>query len=170
MWTAHPPAASIQVNPFSTIRRTHGAAQRSLRPLRPDDVPRRAPYIVGVTDPDPLGRAALQARWLHLTRVVLPGLAASRGWPVRADHCFQRILLDAACGGCWYDHIGGRPAFAHADPALLARAVTLAEAAAAGTADLTALNRRSLAWRRARRDQSTKSCAATLQLVGTPVL
>lgn len=70
-----------------------------------------------------------------------------RGWPVRADHCFQRILLDQACGGCWYDHIAGRPAYAHADEAVLARAVTLAEGARDGTVDLPAMNRQSLAWR-----------------------
>lgn len=82
-----------------------------------------------------------------MTRAELPALAGQRGWPVRADHCFQRILLDQACGGCWYDHIAGRPAYAHADDAVLARAVTLAEGARDGTADLPAMNRQSLAWR-----------------------
>ena len=93
----------------------------------------------------------MQARWLHLTRQVLPALAGERGWPVSADHCFQRILLDNACGGLWYDHIVGRPAYTHADPAILARAVELGDAAIAGTVDLVALNYRSLAWRRAAR-------------------
>lgn len=92
-------------------------------------------------------RAALEARWLDLTRRVLPSLAAERGWPVRADHCFQRILLDNAFGGTWYDFVARRPAYAHADAAALARAVALGEAAAAGTADVAALNRRSLGWR-----------------------
>lgn len=92
-------------------------------------------------------RAELEARWLTLTRETLPGLAAERGWPVRADHCFQRILLDNACGGRWYDHVAGRPAYRHADDAVLARAVALGEAAVAGEADLHALNRASLAWR-----------------------
>ena len=156
-----PPGVSI----FDHSPRDRCSAAQRAWPA-PDDEPRGRSYIAGVTDPDPPTQPILQARWLHLTRIVLPGLAASRGWPVRADHCFQRILLDAACGGCWYDHIGGRPAYAHVDPALLARAVALAEEAAAGTADLTALNRRSLGWRRARRDQSTKSCEATLQPAG----
>ncbi|WP_294322028.1 GCN5-related N-acetyltransferase [uncultured Sphingomonas sp.] len=92
-------------------------------------------------------RAALEARWLDLTRRALPGVARERGWPVVADHCFQRILLDHAFGGTWYDHVAGRPAYAHADPAALARAVTLGEAALAGDADLAALNRQSLMWR-----------------------
>ncbi|TKD50864.1 GCN5-related N-acetyltransferase [Sphingomonas baiyangensis] len=93
----------------------------------------------------------MEARWLDLTRRTLPGLAQERGWPVTADHCFQRILLDAACGGCWYDHVEGRPAYARADAALLARAVALAEGAITGEVDLHALNRRSIAWRKARR-------------------
>lgn len=92
-------------------------------------------------------RATLEARWLHLTRQLLPALAPARGWPVRADHCFQRILLDAACGGRWYDTIEKRPAYAHAPEAVLSRAVALAEAAIAGQADLHALNRQSLRWR-----------------------
>lgn len=97
---------------------------------------------------DPIfDRPALEARWLDLTRRVLPSLAAERGWPVRADHCFQRMLLDNAFGGVWYDFVRRRPAYAHAGEAALARAVALGEAAVAGTADLADLNRRSLAWR-----------------------
>ena len=100
---------------------------------------------------DPDDRSAAQARWLHLTRVLLPAVAGARGWPVQADHCFQRIFLDMACEGVWYDHISGRPAYAHAAPALLDRAIALAEAALSDGADLPDHNRRSLAWRRARR-------------------
>ncbi len=93
-------------------------------------------------------RADLEARWLTLTREMLPALAAPRSWPVRADHCFQRILLDNACGGRWYDHVAGRPAYRAIDEARLAESVRLGEAARDGTADLHALNARSLAWRR----------------------
>ncbi len=92
-------------------------------------------------------RAGLEARWLDLTRRELPGLAQSRGWPVRADHCFQRILLDHAFGGVWYEHVAGRPAYAHADAIALSHAVALGEAAVAGDADMAELNRRSLGWR-----------------------
>ncbi len=98
-----------------------------------------------MTDPT---RATLEARCLHLTRVTLPDLAVTRGWPIRADHCFQRILLDHAVGGCWYDHVTGRPAYRYADPGALTRAIALGEAAFAGEADMAALNRQSLAWRR----------------------
>ena len=94
-----------------------------------------------------MDRRALEARWLALTRETLPALAPMRGWPVRADHCFQRILLDNALGGRWYDHVAGRPAYRHLDDAALARAVALGEAAAAGEVDVALLNRRSLAWR-----------------------
>lgn len=95
-------------------------------------------------------RAAAEARWLSLTRAALPAVADAREWPVRADHCFQRIFLDNACGGVWYDHIDGRPAYASAPRDVLDAAIALAEAALAESADLAELNRRSLAWRRAR--------------------
>jgi hypothetical protein len=96
-------------------------------------------------------RTELEKRWLHLTRVTLPGLSASREWPVREDHCFQRILLDAVCGGVWYDHVKGRPAYRRIEAERLAAAVTLGERIVAGDVDLRALNARSLAWRRGRR-------------------
>lgn len=88
-----------------------------------------------------------EQRWLTLTRVTLPALASERGWPVRADHCFQRILLDNACGGRWYNHIRGRPAYTHAPDAILDAATALGERAISGEDDLAALNRRSLGWR-----------------------
>lgn len=98
-----------------------------------------------------MNREELEVEWLRLTREVLPALAEARGWPVSADHCFQRILLDAACGGRWYDAIAGRPAYRHAPATVLERAVALGRAAVAGDADLPALNAQSLAWRRAAR-------------------
>lgn len=95
----------------------------------------------------PEDRAALETRWLDLTRRVLPALAGERGWPVRLDHCFQRILLDNALGGRWYDHVARRPAYRYLPADALARAVALGEGCASGAADLPALNRRSLGWR-----------------------
>jgi hypothetical protein len=105
-------------------------------------------------------RAALEAAWLELTRRALPALAAERGWPVRADHCFQRILLDNAVGGVWYDAIAQRPAYRHASDAVLADAVALGRAAVAGSADLPALNARSLAWRRQAKASASRSSVA----------
>ncbi|MBB3346557.1 MULTISPECIES: GCN5-related N-acetyltransferase [unclassified Sphingomonas] len=93
-------------------------------------------------------REERERRWLALTREVMPGLARARGWPVHADHCFQRILLDHACGERWYDAIAARPAYRHATDAQLDAAVALGEAVVAGDADLAALNRQSLVWRR----------------------
>jgi hypothetical protein len=104
-----------------------------------------------------INRAALEAAWLDLTRHELPALAASRDWPVRADHCFQRILLDNAVGGVWYDAIPRRPAYRHADMATLERALDLGRAAIAGTADLHRLNARSLAWRRQAKASASRS-------------
>ena len=100
-----------------------------------------------MAEPAGLDRPALEARWLRLTRTALPGLAAARRWPVSADHCFQRILLDHAIGGCWYGQVAGRPAYRHIDTGRLAAAVALGEAIAAEKADLHTLNAQSLAWR-----------------------
>ena len=94
-------------------------------------------------------RSHLEAEWLALTRETLPALALARDWPVGADHCFQRILLDNAVGGRWYDAVAARPAYRHIAIEALALAVALGHAAIAGQADLHDLNRRSLAWRRA---------------------
>lgn len=87
-------------------------------------------------------------RYQHLTKTIMPQLAqsAQAAWPVRNDHCFQRIVLDAVCEGVWYDHIA-RPAYKHLSDAQALRAVQLCEDIIAGRADLADLNRRSLAWR-----------------------
>ncbi|PZU76008.1 MAG: GCN5-related N-acetyltransferase [Sphingomonas sp.] len=95
-------------------------------------------------------RKAQEARWLELTHVALPALAAPRDSLLRDDHCFQRVLLDAACGGCWYDHIPRRPAYAHAPDAVLDRAIAIGEALVAGAADLVPLDKQSRRWRAAR--------------------
>lgn len=92
-------------------------------------------------------RRALEREWLRLTRETLPALATARNWPVNADHCFQRILLDNALGRCWYEVVQRRPAYRHIERAALARAVALAQAVIAGEADLALLNAQSLQWR-----------------------
>lgn len=96
----------------------------------------------------PDSRVELEQRWLRLTREELPAVAAERGWPIRSDHCFQRVLLDNACDGCWYDHIAGRPAYRHAPEAVLQAAMLLGAAVLEGAADLHDLNGRSLEYRR----------------------
>lgn len=86
--------------------------------------------------------------YLRLTRTVLPSLARREGcdWPIREDHCFQRVVLDTICGGVWYAHLE-RPAYKHLTRDQAQRAVDLSRAIAEGRADLHQLNRQSLVWR-----------------------
>jgi len=67
-------------------------------------------------------------------------------WPVRNDHCFQRIVLDTVCGGVWYDHLN-RPAYKNMTVQQLEHAVKLCDRIIAGDADIAALNAQSLVWR-----------------------
>lgn len=91
-------------------------------------------------------REYAEAEWLRVTRDVMPKLAAERGWPVRFDHCFQRILLDAVCRGDWRKEIKA-PAYKNASMKVLKRATVLAKKVIAGDQCLHLLNRRSLAYR-----------------------
>ena len=86
--------------------------------------------------------------YMHLTKTVLPSMARSgeRDWPVREDHCFQRIVLDTICGGVWYDHLD-RPAYKHLTNDQAQRAVELCQDIADERADLKQLNQQSLVWR-----------------------
>jgi hypothetical protein len=88
----------------------------------------------------------LVERWFALTRITLPDLADARGWPIGFDHCFQRVLLDNACARPWREAIAA-PAYRHAPDEVMEKAIALGEAAAAGQADLPALNRASLRMR-----------------------
>ena len=92
---------------------------------------------IGVT------RNEIEDRWFELTRQALPAVAKERGWPVRFDHCFQRILLDNACGKPWREAIAA-PAYRNAGEDVLGEAIALGKAAMRGEADLGTLNRRSL--------------------------
>ncbi|WP_271078221.1 GCN5-related N-acetyltransferase [Aurantiacibacter sp. MUD61] len=85
----------------------------------------------------------LEQRWFALTREQMPAAAPEKDWPVRFDHCFQRILLDNACGQPWREVIAA-PAYRNADRKLLEQAIALGERALAGDEDLTELNRTSL--------------------------
>ncbi len=93
-----------------------------------------------------MDRQNLERRWFELTREDMPSVAQARSWPVRFDHCFQRILLDHAVGGMWRDHIKP-PAYRNASDAQLLAAIALGEGAIGGDVDLAALNRQSLEWR-----------------------
>ncbi|GJE38287.1 hypothetical protein QO016_002633 [Methylobacterium persicinum] len=102
-----------------------------------------------------------RARWRDLVERRLPEAARGRpDWPVRLDHCFARILLDHACGGPWRDSVAP-PAHANMPPDRLDAAIALGEKVLAGEADLSALNRRSLAWRGKLRSGSPGSGGGT---------
>ena len=92
--------------------------------------------------------ADLVALYAVLTKETMPDLARTthRHWPVRNDHCFQRIVLDTVCGGVWYDHLA-RPAYKHLTRAQALQAVSLCSDIIDGTVDLNALNKQSLVWR-----------------------
>jgi hypothetical protein len=105
-----------------------------------------------VAHAEPVDREALVRRYRELVLDELPRRARAGRWVVVHDHCFGRIVLDHAVGGCWYDVLDRRsdrrPAFAQLDDARLAAAVVLAERIAAeGDPLLRELNARSLAWR-----------------------
>ena len=95
------------------------------------------------------GRTELEARYRTLVRRLLPAAAREQGWVLRDDHCFGRVLLDDAVGGCWYDVLDRRrTAFIQLDDAQLAGAVALAERLLEeGDPLLRELDARSLAWR-----------------------
>ena len=95
------------------------------------------------------------SRYIKLTKEVLPRLTQTSGrhWPVRNDHCFQRIVLDTICGGTWYDHIS-RPAYKHLTRDQALQAVALCDRIISGEADLAQLNKQSLIWRQKLREGS----------------
>lgn len=92
----------------------------------------------------------LEDRYLALVRDELPAAARRDGWVIRNDHCFGRVLLDDAVGGCWYDVLGrGRgAAFRRLEPEQLSHAVAQGERMLREGADtVAALDAQSLAWR-----------------------
>jgi len=93
-----------------------------------------------------MDRAALAARWLALTREVLPGMAAAHRWPIRYDHCFMRVCLDHALGGVWHQHVK-RPAIRHLTDDQLQAAIAFAESIESDPGRLPPLNAQSLLWR-----------------------
>jgi hypothetical protein len=89
-------------------------------------------------DPGPL-----RERYRELTEETLPA-AADEDWPVQADHCCQRLVLDALFDDVWYDHVAGRPAFRHLTTDQLREAICIAESMVDDPERAAALQRASL--------------------------
>jgi hypothetical protein len=83
-----------------------------------------------------------------MTKEVMPKMArgSTNNWPVKNDHCFQRIVLDSVCQGVWYESID-RPAYKHLNYEQAKLAVKLCNEIIAGEIDLSRLNVQSLVWR-----------------------
>ena len=95
----------------------------------------------------------LRNQYLELTNHVLPELAKSRAFPVRHNHCFQRIILDNLFGCCWYEVLEQKriPAYKQLTEFQLEQAIALAnQIIAQPDAYLHQLNQNSLNWRQAR--------------------
>jgi len=88
----------------------------------------------------------LRRRWRDLVERRLPAAAPGRGWPIRLDHCYARVLLDNAVGTPWRERIAP-PAWRNAPRPVLVRAIDLGEAALDGREDMADLNARSLGLR-----------------------
>ena len=95
-----------------------------------------------------MSTADLASRYILLTKEVMPHLARTshKHWPVSNDHCFQRIILDAVCGGVWYAYLP-RPTYKNLTHDQAANAVKLCNDIISGDADLIVLNKQSLQWR-----------------------
>lgn len=92
----------------------------------------------------------LRSQYLELTNTVLPDLARDRNFPVRYNHCFQRIILDNLFGRCWYEVLERKriPAYQQLTEAQLETAIALANRIIAQPdAYLQQLNQNSLNWR-----------------------
>ncbi len=76
----------------------------------------------------PANREQLLRRYRVLVDEELPAAARRGGWSLRFNHCFGRVLLDDAVGGCWYDVLDRRrTAFLQLDDGQLAQAVAQGE-------------------------------------------
>ncbi|MGB3655729.1 MAG: hypothetical protein WBA41_31585 [Rivularia sp. (in: cyanobacteria)] len=92
----------------------------------------------------------LRQEYLHLTNEVLPNLARQRKFPVRFNHCFQRIILDNIFGCCWYDVLDKRQgaAYQQLNATQLEQAISLAKTIVSQPDEyIQQLNHNSLRWR-----------------------
>jgi hypothetical protein len=78
----------------------------------------------------------------------LPAADQADDWPICQDHCFARVILDTVFEGVWYNHIDGRPAYAHLSADDFDAAISIGERMLqSGTPLVTELHQQSLRWR-----------------------
>lgn len=102
----------------------------------------------------------LRNQYLKLTNHLLPTLAQTRHFPVRYNHCFQRIILDNLFGRCWYNILprNNGPAYQQLTEAQLEQAIAIAQQIIEQPdAYLQQLNQNSLTWRRQRSENFYKA-------------
>lgn len=92
----------------------------------------------------------LQGRYIELTNEVLPKLAHEQHWPVRYNHCFQRIILDTIFKDCWYNHLdrsSGVPTCKQLTDSQLQQAIQVSKRMISSLETVEELNRSSLSYR-----------------------
>jgi len=80
----------------------------------------------------------------------MPQVAREQNWPVRYNHCFQRIILDTLFADCWYNHLDRAsrvPAYKQLTSPELQRAMRIAQQMIHSPATVKELNGNSLAYR-----------------------
>ena len=89
---------------------------------------------------------ALRGRYRRTVASELPQRARRHGdWPIEADHCFARVVLDTLFEDVWDDHVDGSPAYEQLSADELRAANEIAERMLdGGRSTVEALNRRSL--------------------------
>lgn len=98
---------------------------------------------------DGVDLSRLRAEYGRKVNDALPAQARASGdWPIEADHCFARVVLDNLFRDAWYDHVEGRPAYKHLSQDELQTAIELADRMRTeGKPAVADLNENSLQWR-----------------------
>ncbi|MBB6646282.1 hypothetical protein [Halobellus ruber] len=96
--------------------------------------------------------SGLRAEYERKVHGALPAQARAGGdWPIRADRCFARVVLDTLFQDVWYEHVAGRPAYEHLSVEELTAAIEIADRMLEGGRPVVAeLDRQSLARRNER--------------------
>ena len=155
------PTTALKAAPMTTATARSTTLPRSRNFLKPSTCTSRSGQSAGIMHPAAVwrgGRAGRTAPWTaggsssatsSWSASSCRRAARAGHWVLVNDHCFGRVLLDDAVGGCWYDVLDRRrTAFRQLDDAQLAAAVALGERLLReGDPLLRELDARSLAWR-----------------------